>query len=467
MNASTAIAGLVWPHRWLPPEEPAVVSAAIEKAHEQTARWHRESRPARERLVRALSRVLARDSEKLAALMANEIGKPVRFGRREVMRSAEMLDAIATRFARSSGTEAAGCAQLRRRPHGTIAVITPWNNPVYLAMGKIAPAVIHGNAVVWKPAPEALEVSHCLAECMAEAGFFEGVVSVLEGGRSESLELMNDPRIAAVTITGSGTAGASAQQICARRRIPLQAELGGNNAAIVWPDADLQEAARLVAAGAFELAGQRCTANRRVVVAEDCRERFLHLLVQESADLRWGDPLLEETAIGPMVNAVERDRVAGVIERAGARGVQMFWPQGRQAPATATGRRAWHPPVIVCCEEPGREIVQEETFGPVLVVQTARDWEHAIELCNSVRQGLSAAVFTGSKQIEARFLEEAEAGMLKVNQSTADASVDVPFGGWKDSSLGPPEHGAFDVEFYTRPQTVYGPFLAEGSEEHR
>ncbi len=346
-------------------------------------------------------------------------------------------------------------------------MITPWNNPVYLAMGKIAPAVIHGNTVVWKPAPEVPEATRWLAQCLAEAGFPEGLVSVLEGDRSESLELMNDQRIAAVTITGSGTAGASARQICARRRIPLQAELGGNNAAIVWPDANLPEAARLVAAGAFELAGQRCTANRRVIVAERCRERFLHLLIQESAALRWGDPLLEETAIGPMVNAVERDRVAGVIERAGARCGEMFWPHGRDVPATAPSTGAWHPPVVVCCDQPGREIVQEETFGPVLVVQTARDWEHAIELCNSVRQGLVAAVFTGSRQIEARFLEEAEAGMLKVNQSTADASVDVPFGGWKDSSLGPPEHGAFDVEFYTRPQTVYGPFLAERSEEHR
>ena len=101
-------------------------------------------------------------------------------------------------------------------------------------------------------------------------------------------------------------------------------------------------------------------------------------------------------------------------------------------------------------------IVQEETFGPVLVVQTARDWDEAISLCNGVRQGLAAAVFTGSQVIVDRFLDEAEAGILKVNQSTADATVDVPFGGWKASGFGPPEHGAFDAEFYTRPQTVYG-----------
>src|SRR5205823_5505759 len=139
----------------------------------------------------------------------------------------------------------------------------------------------------------------------------------------------------------------------------------GNNAAIVWPDADLSEAAQRVAAGALELAGQRCTANRRVIVHESCRDAFVRLLLQHSAALRWGDPLQGETQIGPLVGAVQRDRVE-------------------------------------------------------------------------------------------RFLDEAQAGILKVNQSTADAAVDVPFGGWKASGLGPPEHGAFDLEFCTRPQVVYG-----------
>ncbi len=195
-------------------------------------------------------------------------------------------------------------------------------------------------------------------------------------------------------------------------------------------------------------------------MVESCRERLLQLLIEESAALRWGDPLLEQTAIGPLVNTLERDRVAGVLERADARCGPTYWPHGRDKPTETTAERAWHPPAIVCCDDPGLEIVQEESFGPVLVVQTARDWDHAIELCNGVRQGLVAALFTGSRQVQERFLDEAEAGILKLNQSTADAGVDIPFGGWKASSMGPPEHGAFDLEFYTRPQTLYGPFAA-------
>ncbi len=462
MSFSVALAKPERQQRALQHDQQTVVSVAIRKADELAACWRREVRPARERLVRELSRILIRDTEKLAAVMAIEIGKPVRFGRTEVARSAEMLDAIATRFAITPEAEAAGCARVRRRPHGTIAVITPWNNPVYLALGKIAPAVIHGNTVVWKPAPEALEVSRCLAECLDEAGWSRGLVSVLEGGRDEALELMNDPRIHAVTITGSSAAGSSAEQICSQRRIPLQAELGGNNAAIVWTDADLREAARLVAAGAFELAGQRCTANRRVVVAQSCRERLMQRTHRRKRGSFAGAircSMKPRSVRWSMLSS--RARVAGVLERADARCGPTYWPHGRDKPLAATGTRAWHPPAIVCCDDPRLEIVQEESFGPVLVVQTARDWDHAIELCNGVRQGLVAAVFTGSRQVQERFLDEAEAGILKLNQSTADAGVDIPFGGWKASSMGPPEHGAFDLEFYTRPQTLYGPFVAD------
>jgi len=437
-------------------DEQVAVRVAVGKARKLAASWPKEARENRSLRVRRLARLLARDTEKLAELMAREIGKPLRFGRVEVERSAEMLSAIARRFAAMPLAEATGPALVRRRPHGVVAVITPWNNPIYLALGKIVPAVLHGNTVVWKPAPAALLVSRCLLGFLSEAGWPEGLVSLLEGGRREALELMNDERVAAVTITGSRAAGSRAQEICARRRIPLQAELGGNNAAIVWPDANLPEAAKRVAAGAFELAGQRCTANRRVIVAESCREPFLEMLLQESAALPWGNPLLVETRIGPLVSVFDRDRVAAVVERAIPDCGSVLRPHALELPETAGPGGAWYPPTIVCCDEPSLEIVHEETFGPVLIVQTARNWDHAMSLCNGVRQGLAAAVFTGSKEIVDRFLDEAEAGILKVNESTADAEVDVPFGGWKASGLGPPEHGAFDVEFYTRPQTVYG-----------
>jgi acyl-CoA reductase-like NAD-dependent aldehyde dehydrogenase len=414
--------------------------------------WRTTTDAVRVGLVRRLSELLITKSVAFAELMAREVGKPVRFGRVEAKRSAEMLCAIVDRFeAATPAAEANGTVLVRRRPHGIVAVITPWNNPIYLPLGKIVPAVVHGNTVVWKPAPEAKAVSRLLFDALREAGWPEGLVNLVEGGRREAEDLMNDADIAAVTITGSLAAGDGARVICAHRRIPLQAELGGNNAAIIWPDADLSEAARRVAAGAFEMAGQRCTANRRVIVHESCREQFLRLLVNETAALRWGDPLAPDTQIGPLVSMAQRDRVAAAVQRA----VVVCGPGLIPHRSPIPGEGAWYPPTILCCDDPGHEIVQEETFGPVLVVQLASDWDHAMRLCNGVRQGLAAAVFTSSRSIADRFLDEAEAGILKVNQSTSDAAVDVPFGGWKASGVGPPEHGAFDVEFYTRPQTVY------------
>lgn len=431
------------------------VESSIRHAVESFASWRRSSSSERVDLVNRLAGRLADEATELAELIAHEVGKPVRFGRVEVRRTAEMLCAIVKRYRTAPASSSVKSARLRRRPHGVVAVITPWNNPVYISMGKIIPAVLYGNTVVWKPAPEAHAVAQRLIAELENAGWPTQVVNLLRGDRPEGEALMSDVRVSAVTLTGSPPAGERAQRICGQRRIPLQAELGGNNAAIVWPDADLALAARQVAAGAFEQAGQRCTANRRVVVHESCRQQFLQLLVRECAALSWGDPLIRGTRIGPLVSAAHRERIAAVVDRAVASCGPRILPQGEDASVVTARDAAFYPPTILCCDDPAAEIVQEETFGPVLVVQTARDWKHAMNLCNGVRQGLAASVFTRADQTVERFLDEAQAGVLKVNMATADAEVDVPFGGWKASGVGPPAHGSFDMEFFTRPQTVY------------
>jgi acyl-CoA reductase-like NAD-dependent aldehyde dehydrogenase len=204
------------------------------------------------------------------------------------------------------------------------------------------------------------------------------------------------------------------------------------------------------------MAGQRCTANRRVIVHDDCRDSFMRLLLKESGALQWGDPLREGTDIGPLVSAAHRDRVAALVDRAAIECGAPLLPLGSTPPPAGQHRGKFYPPTIICCDDPARTIVQEETFGPVLVVQGAASWDSAIRLCNGVRQGLAAAIFSHSDQIIGAFLDEAKAGILKVNQSTAGGAVDAPFGGWKASGVGPPEHGAFDIEFFTRAQTVYG-----------
>jgi acyl-CoA reductase-like NAD-dependent aldehyde dehydrogenase/nicotinamidase-related amidase len=427
------------------------VRAAAAGAAATARRWRALDVDARTGVLERAAELLEAAAGELAGMLAAEVGKPVRYGRTEVQRSAEMLRAIARRCAQTAVSEAGARGELRRVPHGVVAAITPWNNPVYIPLGKIAPALAYGNAVLWKPAPAAHAIAERLAALLAQAGLPAGLLALVAGAREEAQLAMADANVDAVTVTGSSLAGFAAQEICARRRIPLQAELGGNNAALVWEDADLEHAAREIAEGAFALAGQRCTANRRVIVHRERRDELMELLLRETAALPWGDPHDEVTHVGPMVGPEQRERLAEMIVRSG---LPAHTPHGR---ATVEGiEGAWYPPTIVCCEDPRAELVQRETFGPLLVVQQAGDWDTALALVNGVEQGLAAALFSRSPANAERFLADARTGIVKLNRSTADAEVDMPFGGWKASAVGPPEHGRFDADFYTRAQTVYG-----------
>src|SRR5213078_1405518 len=276
------------------------------------------------------------------------------------------------------------------------------------------------------------------------------VLQVLCGNDQTARQLMAASD--GVTISGSLKAGRAAQEICAAHHIPLQAELGGNNASIVWGDVELTAAAASITEGAFAFAGQRCTANRRAIVDSSIYDVFLDQLVMASRRLILGDPADEKTQIGPLISSASRNRVKAVIDRARAAAFRVITPSGKLDRARED---AWLEPTIVCCDDPSAEIVQEETFGPVLVIQKAKDWDEAILLCNGVKQGLAAAIFTASPKRIADFLQSARAGILKVNCSTSAAAVDLPFGGWKASGIGPPEHGPANREFFTRMQAIY------------
>jgi acyl-CoA reductase-like NAD-dependent aldehyde dehydrogenase len=345
----------------------------------------------------------------------------------------------------------------RRVPLGVVATITPWNNPLAIPWGKIGPALALGNTVVWKPAPIATRLAERSLAAACEAGLPAGAVNVVPGDHRAGASVMSDPGVDAVSLSGSSAAGWTAQEICARRRIPLQAELGGNNAAIVWTGADLDRAANLIAKGAFAFAGQRCTANRRAIIEARLFDEFLALVTGAVAALPWGDPLDPSTYVGPLVSEDARDRVASAVAGAVTAGARIRTPHA-QAPR---GRGAWYPPTLVVEAPHESAIVQDETFGPVLVLERAASFDEALSLANGVRQGLVAALFSGPGPWRERFRQTAEAGVLKWNASTADADAFAPFGGWKRSGVGPPEHGPGDREFYSRLQAIYGESAAK------
>lgn len=437
---------------------PEEIAAAAQAAQSAWPAWRRNDFRERIQILERLATVLAARGNDLARQMAVEIGKPMRHGAEEVRRTADNLRDVLRRLPAEIAIRKSSAGLVRCEPLGAVALVSAWNNPAAIPLGKIAPALAYGNTVVWKPSPVADRITASLGNLFREAGLPSDVLRVVRGDHRVAMTLAARPEIAAVTLTGSAAAGFALAEICARRVVPFQAELNGNNAAIVWGDADLDSAAAQVAWGAFAFAGQRCTANRRVIVPAALVEDFVCRLEAAAERLPWGDPLNPATEIGPVISVAKRDEHEELIARAQATGAASLlrFPHAAQANADFVQCGAYAQPAIVCCEQPAHELVQEETMSPLLVVQPARDFAHALALCNGVRQGLAAALFTSSRERQQQFLDEAQVGILKLNSTTAGVDVALPFGGWKSSGVGPAEHGEADRLFYTRLQAVYG-----------
>jgi acyl-CoA reductase-like NAD-dependent aldehyde dehydrogenase len=428
----------------------ATVRSQCSAARGASSEWAALSIDSRRSRVLTAADLLHDQSETASRTITLEIGKPLTAARGEVAR-AEALFRAAARLQPAETLAHGDGVHSRRVPVGVVALITPWNNPIGIPAGKLAPALVLGNCAIWKPSPLAPRCSALFASLLETAGFPPGVFSMAAATEDATRSLLEDPDLDAVSLSGSPAAGWAVQEVCARRRLPLQAELGGNNGAIVWGDTDLRHAAREIARGAFSFAGQRCTANRRVVVDTEVLAEFLDALIAQVGLLRWGDPMDPGTDVGPLVSAAAASRVEALIARSLPACRLLETPLG---PPRASG--AMLPPTILVADNPQQEIVQEETFGPVLVVQPARSFDEALSQLNGVRQGLIAALFSPDPERRRRFLARARAGILKLDQSTADAAIEAPFGGIGYSAIGPPEHGPGNLEFYTRAQAVYG-----------
>ena len=431
------------------------IAAASSSAHVAWKKWRQMKFLSRHEILKKFAAKLETAAPNFARQMAVEIGKPFSHGLEESRRAAANIRDVIRRAAAFEFEQRGPAGIIRHEPLGVVALISPWNNPVAIPVGKIAPALIYGNTVVWKPAPAAAKISVAILKLLREAGVPKNAVQLLTGDHTTAQKLAAGENVNAVTITSSAPAGFAIQEICARRFLPLQAELSGNSAAIVWDDADLPQAAAQVAWGAFGFAGQRCTANRRVIVPKKIVEKFLRELKFAAEKLRWGDPLEKSTDIGPVIHTAKRDEHQALIEAAKNSGARVEFLFENRARKLWTKAGAYAQPAIVCCDDPHHPLVQEETMSPLLVVQRAENFEHALKLCNGVRHGLAAALFSRSTKLQKKFLAEAHAGILKINSTTAGVDVSLPFGGWKMSGLGPPEHGAGDRLFYTRMQAVY------------
>jgi acyl-CoA reductase-like NAD-dependent aldehyde dehydrogenase/nicotinamidase-related amidase len=459
LSSAASLPSRVWRHRdpcdhqatlfEIPVVEGPAVATVVAQLRARAEQWRGCAAETRLAGLRRWGDVLAGQRRALVDLLVSDVAKPLPDAEAEFDYALSLLrhtiDHPATDEAVASGVGVQHC------PLGVIGLITPWNNPLAIPVGKLAPAIGFGNAVVWKPAPAGSRIAACLAATLATAGCGE-VVTVLTGDAETGRRLASASGIDALSFTGSVAVGQQLAKICAAFGTRFQGELGGNNPVLILDDIDPQPVARELALAMFSFSGQRCTAPRRLLVAEAIKEAFVAALHDAVARLTLGRPATAGVHIGPLISPEAQQRMLDLVAAGIAEGGRILCGGGIP-PAFREG--CWFEPTVVVDPEPNGRVVREESFGPVVVLLGIRDLAHGIALCNSVPQGLVATIYTGDTQAQQRFAAEVEAGMVGINQARPRFAAAAPFFGWKDSAIGLPEHGRWDRDFYTRTKAIY------------
>lgn len=431
------------------------IGAAVAAAGDGLAEWSDTSILARAEIVSKAGIMLRERLSALERLIAREVGKPIREAHAELERAALTCDYVAGQARLAQGEIFASdgpgsTAMTWRRPVGIVGVITPWNFPVGLPLWKLAPALLYGNAVVWKPAELSSACAHALFEVFRDAGVPAGALNVVFGEAEAGAALTAHPDVGAVTFTGSSAVGHKIGAIVGGRGARLQLELGGKNAVVVLDDADLEQATALIVQGAVSYAGQKCSATSRVVAAETVADELLDRLKTAFGDLRIGDPLDQATEVGPLITeaALERTQayLAGAVERGGE--------------LICGGRALAHSghfiePALVARVGADDALAREEVFGPLLAVLPVGGVDDAVETVNATEYGFFTTICSSRPETVLELAPRIESGIVKLNTVTTAADPHMPFGGWKASGNAVPEQGLAARDFFTRTQALY------------
>lgn len=410
------------------------VDALLEKAHKAQAGWAEEPIEKRVQLLHRAATILREREEQYGALITEEMGKPISEARAEVLKCAKTLDYYAEHAAEILKSEliASDAAEsgIVYDPLGVVLAIMPWNYPFWQFFRFAAPALAAGNATVLKHANNVPGSAKAVQSIFVDAGAPEGLTTTLFVQSKDVKGIIEDPRIAAVTFTGSTQVGSIIAAQAGAVIKPQVLELGGSDPFIVLADANVRDAAKAAVKARFTNVGQSCVNAKRFVVVDEIADEFVAAFVEETKKLMIGDPHDPATNIGPMARENLRAELHDQVERSIASGATLLLGgQPLQRPGY------FYPPTILDNVEKGHAAFDEETFGPVAAIIRVRDTHHAIEVANDTEFGLAAALWTGSIDKAKQLLHKIEAGAVFVNSVVA-SDPRLPFGGIKSSGYG-------------------------------
>lgn len=432
----------------------ADAAAAVSAAAAAAPGWARTPQPRRAEVLREAADLL--ESRSWAEVLCRENGKTINEARGEVARTIQILRYYAGEGAQPMGatvpsTNPKTVLLTFRRPLGTVAVVTPWNFPMAIPAWKIAPALVYGNTIVLKPSSLAPTSAWALVEALRDAGLPDGVITFVTGHSQEVAPVVvSSSEVRALSFTGSGRVGLDLQREVIARGGKVQLEMGGSNPTVVLDDAPIDRGVDLALGAAMRMAGQKCTATSRTIVARSRFDEFRDRLVARAAEIRVGDPMDQATYMGPLITEAARTDVLDAVAVGVAEGGRII------AGGSALDREGWFmEPTIFDSVDPAASLGQTEVFGPVMSIFAAADDDEALALANGTPFGLSASIITNDLARTMRFAAGLEAGVIKVNSESAGLEFQVPFGGTKASSSFSREQGKAAVEFFTETSTVY------------
>ncbi|MCS5667492.1 MAG: aldehyde dehydrogenase family protein [Dehalococcoidia bacterium] len=445
---------------------------AVAAAKDALAVWANTPAPARSNVIYKALQIMGRRADEMAQTITTEEGKPIADAQGEVKRAMNIMEYAAGEGRRMFGYTTPSelpntVAYTVRRPLGVVGIITPWNFPLAIPAWKIAPALICGNTLVFKPASATPLSAVKLLEIFEEAGLPDGVLNLVTGpGGQVGNALVESPDVKGISFTGSTEIGTELYFESAKRLKKVQTEMGGKNAVIVLADADMDKAMGGIVSGAFGSTGQRCTATSRVIVEDEVYDQFLSELIDRTSKLTVGDGIDPSNDVAPLSSQNQKDTVMEYIGIGTEEGADLVFG-GRALSGGDFDEGYYVEPTIFAGVSAEMRIAKEEIFGPVLTVFRAKDLKEAIDISNSVEFGLSSSVYTKDISKAYEYINTVETGMVHVNAPTLGGEVHLPFGGLNASGVGQREQGTAAVDFFTEVITVYIDHAAEATERAR